>query len=144
MLKEIADQMSLQEQVNYIGCMLLNQGKQALRKATILPACTYGNCDGEHCAIGWLLDETNAEIMDYSGPIESLVKSEHVELLPKTLVSEIKLFNDLHQFHDARSPGVARQVLENMRQRHSQIIFNKEWDELCTPSSKFFNSFQGK
>lgn len=57
--------------------------------------CMYGNKQGHHCAIGWLLDPNEKELMSYRGTTH-LLSNQYVR-------ENIEIFSALQKFHDSES-----------------------------------------
>lgn len=76
---------------------IINQGGQCLFNGQ----CVYGNGQGHHCAIGWLLPENDTQLMDYGGDLESLV-IEDISLGPNDafIRNNVKTLARFQQIHD--------------------------------------------
>lgn len=88
---------SLQEAMDYAVMKIVEQGGRCLSASG---SCMYGNKKGQHCAVGWLLDENDQELMDASEHAEALVKE--YGNIPQILVDNAEAFHDLQRFHDAK------------------------------------------
>ncbi len=51
---------------------LVQQGKRCMSGET--GQCMYGDGEGNHCAIGWLLPEDDSTLMSFTGGIDNLVE----------------------------------------------------------------------
>jgi hypothetical protein len=60
---------TLQQVSDEIAGKLIKQGKQCL----LGNGCAYGDGEGNHCGIGWLLDESDEAVMRYVGGVNSLL-----------------------------------------------------------------------
>jgi hypothetical protein len=98
---EDANKMTVQEACDFAVSNIVVQGKRCVRNAN-RHTCMYGNASGNHCSIGWLLDETNKELMDIEAPLHDLLKV-HKNLIPKVIINNVYTFELLQGFHDATS-----------------------------------------
>lgn len=67
---ETANSMTLQQLCDYSITRLVEQGSRCM----VDTECAYG-LNGTHCGIGWMLDEDDADMMEYSGPIDDLISA---------------------------------------------------------------------
>lgn len=93
MKKEDVDKMTLQEAVDYSVDMLLKQGEPCRDGEK----CLYGDGLGNHCSIGWLLDDKNDTLMDDVGAVNGLYDSDNV---PELIKDNIDAFSSLQLLHD--------------------------------------------
>ena len=63
-----------EEVVSEMFQQLVMQGKQCV---DIVHACRYGNDDGDHCAVGFLLDEEDEGLMESGMSADDLIDSEY-------------------------------------------------------------------
>jgi hypothetical protein len=96
MKKENVDKMSLQEAMDFSINKIVEQGGRCM----IDNNCAYGNNKGQHCAVGWLLDEDNVALMRAGGGVSSLVLN-HAPALPQLILENEKQFRCLANFHDS-------------------------------------------
>lgn len=127
MKKIHADKMTLQEQVDYIGERLAMQGKKCMADEFIA-MCAYGNGKGNHCAIGWLLDTTDEELMNWKEGVSGLVK-EFKEKLPSSIYTNEYMFADLQTIHDnADDPiGSLCSSINSFKEKFPEITLNEHW-----------------
>lgn len=96
---------SLQECVDYSVEQMVKQGGQCQRpnqSVTSGESCAYGNDKGQHCAIGWLLDPTDAGLMKSMDSFSGMEQDERFEgRLPQILRDSTRVFSTLQTFHDA-------------------------------------------
>ena len=97
MKKEDVDKMTLQEACDYAVTKIVQQGGQCLGKNN---SCAYGNNNGRHCAIGWLLDENNDDLMRHEKSIYDLYEI-HYSKIPKLICDSLYIFRYLQSFHDS-------------------------------------------
>ena len=65
------DGKTLEQVVVEIIQAITNQGGQCLKEGSSTN-CVYGNSEGRHCGIGWLLPADNDELMKDSGSVTTL------------------------------------------------------------------------
>lgn len=99
MKKELVDQMTLQEACDYSVKKIVEQGDRCMSACNIYK-CAYTDREGKHCAVGWLLDEDNEELMNFEGNVVSLCK-QFGEDIPQLIRDNLHLFWHLQGFHDA-------------------------------------------
>jgi hypothetical protein len=92
------DAMTVQQAIEYALDNLVMQGARCMGAGD----CSYGDKQGNHCAIGWLLDANNRELMRYKGAVNDIMVdfSSHVPLLIK---DNLDTFLTFQGFHDAIS-----------------------------------------
>ena len=91
------DQMTLQEACDYAIGKLVQQGKTCMNENGL---CFYGVCyEDSHCAVGWLLDHEDKELMNFDGAVEDLVEDN--DNLPFLITDNVKAFEALQNVHDA-------------------------------------------
>jgi len=88
---------TVQEACDYAVQQLVKQGKPCIAYAD---TCAYGDGQGNHCAIGWLLDHNNKELMDAEGPLESLILC-YGARIPRIIKDNRSVFRDLQIIHDS-------------------------------------------
>ena len=99
---------TLQEACDYAVFKIVEQGKRCV---SVLGLCAYGNDNDNHCAVGWLLDHNNKQLM-YSGDhVENLIRF-HKNDLPIVVVYNLSFMLEFQDFHDCFSQK-KRQVILN-------------------------------
>jgi len=116
MLKEDVDKMTLQEACDYSVNAIVKQGERCMQPADGGETCAYGDGAGKHCAIGWLLDETDAELMESEMVITDLLHWCYE--LPNVVVSNEEAMVELQRFHDS----ALQENRESIRQELAQHI----------------------
>ena len=86
-----------QEACDYSVQKIVEQGEQCYNKAR--GRCLHSDGQGNHCAIGWLLDPNNKELMGYTSTIKILIE-EFPDDVPQIIKDHVCLFSDLQKFHD--------------------------------------------
>jgi hypothetical protein len=129
MKKEDVDKMTLQEAMDYSINKLVKQG----RRCRIENECAYGNSKGQHCAVGWLLDEDNDGLMNAEGGIYVLM-TDHRAALPKLILENEAAFIEFQKFHDFESFGSRSRYLLEIEGYGIDVDTNrnwKKWLEMC-------------
>jgi hypothetical protein len=90
------DAMTVQQAIDYSLDKLVKQGKRCANGND----CMYGDGEGNHCAIGWLLDADNKSLMNDGGSVTGLAD---VRTVPKLIINNQETFLILQGFHDAES-----------------------------------------
>ena len=84
-----------QEACDYSVQQIVKQGGQCTDDGI----CLYGDGHGNHCAIGWMLDPDNSELMNYGEGVQYVV-DEFPDDVPQIIKDHVCLFGDLQKFHD--------------------------------------------
>ncbi len=121
---EQVNAMSFQEQLDYVIDNLIAQGERCMGG---YGRCSYGNGKGQHCAVGWLLDESNKDLMAYGASVISLIGSEFK--IPDTLRENIELWDRVQWVHDNALESYRRDSVEALRQKFPDITFDGRWDK---------------
>ena len=98
MKKELVDQMTLQEACDFAVLKIVEQGGRCMSVHN-KGICSYSNGQGWHCAVGWLLDETNENMMNTSAVIGYL-SSYYPDSVPNLIKDNLEVFMRLQMFHD--------------------------------------------
>jgi len=99
MKEETLNEMTVQEACDYAVAKIVEQCGRCTRSDNNEISCAYGNQKGRHCAVGWLLDEDNAELMGFKGNVDGLISK---GLAPKFISNNRYVLRTLQQFHDTR------------------------------------------
>jgi len=89
--------MNLQETFDDLVNKMVLQGEQSLADDG---TCAYGTWNGLHCPVGFLLDHSNKDLMEFQGDVEDLVDSFDRRVLPDIILDNEKLFKEIQRFHD--------------------------------------------
>ena len=100
MKKEQADKMSVQGLCDYAVAKIVEQGERCVDHNG---HCMYSDGKGNHCALGWLLDEDDSELMDAASGAEGLIQ-DLPEKIPQIIKDNEYTFSLLQRFHDEFSP----------------------------------------
>jgi len=115
-IKPNLDTCTLQEACDYAVAMIVKQGGRCMGKAKggfKQDFCAYGNDKGGHCAVGWLLDDTNKDLMTYSGAVTELIGDFNMSVSP-LIHDNIDVFDSLQVFHDSEETSRRRYYLSRL------------------------------
>lgn len=87
---------TLQEAVDYAVKKIVEQGGQC---AAPCGACMYGDGEGRHCAVGWLLPEEDRDLMDCGDGVDHLVHR-YADRVPAVVRENVEAMAALQDFHD--------------------------------------------
>ena len=88
-----------QEACDYSVQQIVKQGGQCMNGGS----CAHGDGQGNHCAIGWLLDPDNKALMNYNRGVQDVV-DDFPDDVPEIIKDNIDLFSTLQVFHDQPGP----------------------------------------
>ena len=126
---------TLPEVANEVLGKLVEQGKRCINDEG---SCLYG--EGQtHCAIGWLLPEDNAELMEFTGGVHRLVGK---DLGPnqKFIESNREALGELQTVHDATYPKALSIAAAHLKESVGPIPNLDEWCALRTEQMKGNNN----
>jgi len=96
---------TLQEAMDYAVQRMVEQGGRCgSRDRSGNFYCMYGNDEGKHCAVGWLLPKDDRELMAYKGVARALV-CRYADRVPAVVRENVETMTYLQDFHDARYRG---------------------------------------
>ena len=98
-----------QEACDYSVQKLVEQGGRCYN--VVDGVCVYGDGHGNHCAIGWLLDPNNKDLMSYAGSFDDLPSS-YPDEVPVIIHNNLDLFAALQDFHD-KPDSIIREYYRN-------------------------------
>jgi len=112
------DKMTLQDACDYSVKKIVEQGGMCMDGCRVAPGCVYENSKGMHCAIGWLLDSSNSDLMEAEGGLSALIEV-HKSQLPGLITDPDNegAFSILQVFHDVPSKD-ERQAQFNRLSEH--------------------------
>jgi hypothetical protein len=93
---------TVQEACDYAMHKIVEQGGPCTDEMNAL--CVYGDNRGHHCAVGWLLNHDDENVMAFSGSVEELI-DDMPEAVPEVIRNNSNAFQTLQQIHDFASPG---------------------------------------
>ena len=88
---------TLQEACDYAVYKIVEQGRQCLSGKG---GCAYSDGNGNYCAVGWLLDHDNKQLMACGDSVEELCDVYSTGEIPSILKEELVTFCALQDFHD--------------------------------------------
>ena len=104
---------TLQEACDYAVFKIVEQAKQCLSGKG---GCAYGDGNGNHCAVGWLLDTDNAQLMDCGDDVEELVNAYRNDV-PALVIKNSHFMMDFQDFHDDNTSLGRAHALRNLSKR---------------------------
>jgi hypothetical protein len=96
MTKDQVDQMTLQQAMDYAVAKIVEQGGRCIDSDG---GCAYGNEKGQHCVVGWLLDETVNALMGFVGGVVDLTY-QFPYSVPALIQNNSAAFEYLQDLHD--------------------------------------------
>ena len=102
---------TLQEACDYAVFKIVEQGKQCLDYKL---RCRYGNQEGNHCAVGWLLDHGDERLMKCGDTVMTLVSTYGDGELPSVIYENKSALRNLQYFHDDKTASSRRGVLRDL------------------------------
>ena len=125
---EEANKMNVQEMLDFMIDKIVGQGKQCMNDGE----CSYGDGAGNHCAVGWVLNEEIEVFMDYDGDVMGLL-DETVALrmqgdMPIAVIEHPRLFCAMQSLHDSTRLSDRARFLEALKRHHPQYNYdNPNW-----------------
>lgn len=98
MKPEQLEQMTIQEACDYAVKQIVKQGYQCRDGDN--GDCAYSDGQGGHCVIGWLMDESNSDMMDYIGEVDDFIDC-FEDGLPLVILNNVEILKNLQGFHDS-------------------------------------------
>jgi hypothetical protein len=127
MKKEDVDKMTLQEAMDYSINKLVEQGGQCTLRGS--GGCAYGNSKGQHCAIGWLLDEDNKGLMQADGSSDKMIR-DYYPYIPDLIKKNRDLFFYFQIFHDEDEKNCRSDKLNEMAKDYGiDVETNPNWNK---------------
>lgn len=117
---------TLQEAMDYAVKKIVEQGYRCYDEEESV--CLYADDRGGHCAIGWLLDHNDAELMNYVGGLEDIPNALGKDRLPSLIYDNIYVFSWLQYFHDADEHG-CRYRAQTQLGRHGIDTSGRHWQQ---------------
>lgn len=98
MIKPDLNTCTVQEACDYAVYKIAEQGKRCIKESSDM--CLYSDGEGNHCAIGWLLDHEDKELMEVEGSVRGIIK-DFEDRIPKLIRQHLYQFTALQELHDA-------------------------------------------
>ena len=115
-----------QEACDYSVQKLVEQGGRCYDVVNTM--CMHGDGQGNHCAIGWLLDPNNKELMGYTSTIRILVDDFQDEI-PQIIKDNVKLFGTLQDFHDEDYSIIREMCRDGLRDNYKIDTSAPHWQQ---------------
>lgn len=111
MKPEQLEKMTIQEACDYAVKQIVTQGGQCRNGDN--SDCAYSDGQGNHCVIGWLMDESNQDMMGYIGEVDDFIDCFEEELPPMILDNQ-NVLQCLQSFHDIQVLGIREELKGNL------------------------------
>ena len=120
---------TLQEACDYVVTRLVEQGDRCMKEDN----CVYGDGNGNHCAVGWLLDHSDNDLMGRTVTIYGLVEF-YRDKVPMIIKRNIEVFELLQSFHDSMQKHQRILILQRLKEHIdvSNPVYSK-WVDLGYP-----------
>jgi len=115
-----------QEACDYSVKQIVAQGEQCYNKAR--GRCLHSDGQGNHCAIGWLLDPNNKELMGYTSTIRILVDDFQDEI-PQIIKDNLDMFAVLQDFHDEDYSIIREMCRDGLRDNYNIDTSASHWQQ---------------
>ena len=122
-----------QEACDYSVQKLVEQGERCYD--VVDGVCMYGDGHGNHCAIGWLLDPNNKDLMSYAGSFDDLPSS-YPDDVPVIIHNNRDLFSELQSFHDAAASHTRENYRNRLRDHHNIDTSAPHWQQWVDMGAK--------
>ena len=113
-----------QEACDYSIQQIVKQGKRCINDGS----CVHSDGQGNHCAIGWLLDPDNKALMNYDLGVQEVV-DEFRDDVPEVIKDNIDLFSELQEFHDEEYSIVREECRNRLRDYHNIDTSAAHWQQ---------------
>jgi len=113
-----------QEACDYSVQKIVEQGGRCINDGI----CAHSDGQGNHCAIGWLLDPDNEELMNYAGGVQGVV-DDFPDDVPEIIKDNIDLFSTLQVFHDQPGPLNREDWRDRLRDNHKIDTSAPHWQQ---------------
>lgn len=124
MKKEEADSKTLKQLIRFVLTKLIKQGVRCVNG--VAGMCKYSDDKGNHCAVGWILDESNEILMKHGGGLYELLE-EHADVLPDTLIENERVWTKIQELHDEDRKRA--ETLAEARETYPELFKSRRWDE---------------
>ena len=115
-----------QEACDYSVQQIVAQGEQCYNKAR--GRCLHSDGQGNHCAIGWMLDPNNKDLMGCTSTIRILVDDFQDEI-PQIIRDHVEVFLWLQGFHDEGYSIVREAYRNRLRYDHNIDTSAPHWQQ---------------
>lgn len=111
--------MNLSEAFNFAVKKIVEQGSQCLNKKD---ECVYGSAN-KHCAVGWLLDHNNTNLMEYEGDVYDIC-NEFDSGIPSIIFEDRVAFVKLQYFHDVFKAEDREKVFNELKSIRPEVDYS--------------------
>lgn len=117
--------MDLSEALNFSVKKIVEQGSQCTCSCG---DCSYGGRGSKHCAVGWLLDATNPNLMGFRGDVRELVDN-FEEVIPAIIRNYQEVFTILQVFHDNQYMEGRKNILNKLIEATPSVDYSGDhWE----------------
>ena len=113
-----------QEACDYSVQQIVAQGGRCMNDGI----CAHGDGQGNHCAIGWLLDPDNKKLMNYDEGVQGVVADFPVEI-PQIIKDNLDMFAVLQDFHDEGYSIDREAYRKRLRDDHNIDTSGDHWQQ---------------
>ena len=122
-----------QEVCDYSVQQIVKQGGRCYD--VVNDACVHGDGQGNHCAIGWLLDPNNKALMNYDEGVQDAVE-DFPDEIPQIIKDNVKLFGTLQEFHDEPGSHNRKMRRNRLRDNHDIDTSGEHWQQWVDMGAK--------
>ena len=115
---------TVQEACDYSVQKIVEQGWRCINDGI----CAHSDGQGNHCAIGWLLDPDNEDLMNYRGPVCATAK-DFPHKVPQIIKDNVKLFGTLQEFHDEDYSIIREMCRNRLRDNYNIDTSAPHWQQ---------------
>ena len=115
-----------QEACDYSVQQIVKQGGRCYD--VVDGVCMYSDGQGNHCAIGWLLDPNNKELMNYDESVQDVVE-DFPDDVPEVIKDNIDLFSELQRFHDQPNSIIREMCRDGLRYNYKIDTSAPHWQQ---------------
>lgn len=139
MKKEVANSLGLGQLLDYVADRLIEQKVRCMsRTGSTRGSCAYGDGAGNHCGVGWILDEENKGLMSAAGSLSSII-SRYQAALPHTLIDDPTVWKFVQLMHDKTHRLGREATLRDARKHQPDHFKSSKWDEVAKLGSEIPN-----
>lgn len=117
---------TVQEAMDYAVKKMVEQGGRCVGRFGGT-TCSYGDGNGNHCGVGWLLDKGDKELMNFEGGLLDLIFG-HRDKIPALIKDNADIFYLLQGLHDTSLGEVARGKLRALGKKGIDTS-GKHWQD---------------